>query len=67
MRKKIDFKDLLERAAWTFFQSTLAIAIGVENNLLDADTWRIAAIGGVASVLSMVKTVMVQRYGSSEL
>lgn len=67
MRKKINYRDLLERAAWTWVQSTLAIAIGVENDLLDASTWRIAAIGGLASVLSMAKTVMVQRYGSSDL
>ena len=67
MRKKIDLKDILERALYTWLQTTLSIALVAEANWFNLETWRVAAIGGLASVLSMFKTVMVQRYGTSDL
>jgi hypothetical protein len=44
-------KDMLERAAWTFAQSFLAI-FAIDN----LSTLRVAAIAGVAAALSVVKT-----------
>lgn len=44
-------KDMLERAAWTFAQSFLAI-FAIDN----LSTLRVAAIAGTAAALSVVKT-----------
>jgi len=44
-------KDMLERAAWTFAQSFLAI-FAIDN----LGTLRVAAIAGLAAALSVVKT-----------
>lgn len=67
MRKKINLKDILERALYTWLQTALSIALVAEANWFNLETWRVAAIGGLASVLSMAKTLIVQRYGTSEL
>lgn len=57
---KLDWKDILERAEWTFAQAFLAVvSVGVAG-VTDVGTWKAGAIAGAAAVLSMLKNVVAQ-------
>lgn len=55
----MDWKNILERAAWTFLQAGLATipaSLSVDE-LTDKAWWLAAGVAGIAAVLSFVKTV----------
>lgn len=54
MFKNIDWKDLLERAVWTFLQGALAVWLLSEEPLSTQ-----ALVGAVAAGLSALKTFVV--------
>ena len=56
MFKEIDWKDLGERCIATFFETFLAMITAATGS--DQDLLRSAFVGGLASVLSLLKTVM---------
>ena len=59
--KKLDWKDILMRAFWTFleaFLASLAIAPLLGGDLI---ALKVAAIAGLSAVLSFVKTIAVQK------
>lgn len=51
----MDWKNILERAGWTFLQAGLAVVVAAD--ALDITVWKAAAVAGVAAVLSLVKTI----------
>jgi hypothetical protein len=56
--KGLNWKDILERAEWTFAQAFLAVVgVGV---VTDVATYKAGAIAGIAAVLSMLKNVVKQ-------
>ena len=59
-------RNLLTRAAWTFVQSAAAVALLVPADEWDITVARAAAVAGVASVLSIVKTYAMSRTGQAE-
>lgn len=48
------FLKILERFLWTFVQGATATLLLA--NFLDTEAWKAAAVGGVASVLSLIKS-----------
>lgn len=62
----MNWKDILERAAWTFVQGALG-AITILPLLTDLQGWEAlgiaAATGGLSSLLSFVKTLAQERLG----
>jgi len=58
MFKEIDWKDLGERCIATFFETFLAMITAEAMTGSDQDLLRSAFVGGLASVLSLLKTVM---------
>ena len=48
------FLKILERFLWTFVQGATATLLLA--NFLDTDAWKAAAVGGVAAVLSLIKS-----------
>ena len=65
-------RDLAERAVWTFLQSFAATAamdyfvIGVEQGQFNLGLLRTAALAGIASVLSMLKSLIASKQGSGD-
>ena len=57
MFKEIDWKDLGERCIATFLETFLAMITAEAMTGGDADLLRSAFVGGLASVLSLLKTV----------
>lgn len=57
----MNWRDVLERAGWTFLQTFLSVLLVSEIGWLTADALKVAAIAGLAAVLSLVKTVAVQK------
>lgn len=67
--KKVNYKSVLERAAWTFVQGFLAIVALASENIIDlvfrGDWLQLKAlllatvVGGVAAGLSALKTVVI--------
>ena len=60
-------RDATERVAWTFAQAAIA-AVGSEALAVafvggDVDVLRAAGIGGLAAVLSLVKSIAAKRVG----
>ena len=51
-------RDLMERAAWTFAQSFLAVFV-----IGDMGTLKVALVGGAAAALSVLKTCAKGRVG----
>lgn len=60
MQEKLDWKDVLTRAAWTFVQSAASVLV-----LSDLSSSRTALIAGGGAVLSLIKTVAAQQLGTS--
>ena len=58
MFKEIDWKDLGERCVATFLETFLAMVTAEAMTGGDADLLRSAFVGGLASVLSLLKTVL---------
>ena len=58
MFKEIDWKDLGERCIATFLETFLAMVTAEAMTGGDADLLRSAFVGGLASVLSLLKTVL---------
>ena len=58
MFKEIDWKDLGERCVATFLETFLAMITAEAMTGGDADLLRSAFVGGLASVLALLKTVM---------
>jgi len=58
MFKEIDWKDLGERCVATFLETFLAMITAEAMTGGDADLLRSAFVGGLASVLSLLKTVL---------
>ena len=58
MFKDIDWKDLGERCVATFFETFLAMITAEALTGSDGDLLRSAFVGGLASVLALLKTVM---------
>lgn len=52
----MEVRNLIERAAWTAAQTSLAIIVASGVNWVDPALWKTAAIAGVASGLSALKT-----------
>ena len=52
-----DWKNILERAGWTFVQAAAAGLIVIPATDWDLGLAKAAALAGVAAVLSLVKTV----------
>lgn len=57
----LDVRDTLERAAWTFAQAFVSALLLVPVAAWDKKAILAAALAGVAAVLSLVKTVAVNR------
>ena len=53
------WKDLLERAAWTFVEAFLVALPATVKLDLDAAAWKAILLSAVAAGLSAVKTVLV--------
>lgn len=60
MKRKLVL-DIVERVLWTFAQGAAATLL--LSGAFDIDTWKAAAIGGVAAVLSMLKGLAASRLG----
>ncbi|MBV6448507.1 hypothetical protein [Nitrosomonas sp.] len=59
----MDWRDIGQRAAWTFLQAFLAVFVVSGDWGEMASSAQAAAVAGVAAVLSMAKTWLVQRGG----
>ena len=56
----MDWKNILERAAWTFLQGFL-VALPTASQLgLDAAAWKAALIGAAMAGLSALKTFVIE-------
>lgn len=56
--------DLLERSGWTFVQTffaTLLLSGVLDSDVLNLEAWKVA---GVAALLSAVKSVIAQQFGT---
>ena len=60
------YRDMAERAIWTAVQGALGTASVEALASGDLSAWRAAAIGGLASVLSMAKSVAARRVGDPD-
>ncbi len=58
MFKEIDFKDLAERCIATFLETFLAMITAQAMTGGDNDLLQSAFVGGLASVLALLKTVV---------
>lgn len=58
------WKDIAERALWTFAQAFAAALFA--RGTLDIDTIQAAALAGAAAVLSLVKGLVASRIGSPD-
>lgn len=54
--KKINWKDLLERALWTFLEGFLVALIGTFSVGMDGAAWKSALLGAAMAGLSALKT-----------
>lgn len=64
----MDWKDVLERAALTFAQATLAVIVVAGTNLYSVKVWETALVAGLAAVASFgfntVRKLNADRKGS---
>lgn len=60
MKPKIDWKNILERAAWTFLQAFLVALPSAFSLDLDGAAWKSALFGAACAGLSALKTVIVE-------
>lgn len=56
---KINWKDLLERAAWTFAEGFLVALPTTFSMGMDGIAWKSALVGAAMAGLSALKTVLV--------
>lgn len=57
----LDWKDIANRAEWTFAQAFLAtVAVGA-SGVTSVGTWKAGAIAGAAAVLSLLKNIVAQK------
>tara|TARA_B100000073_G_scaffold93587_1_gene74179 strand:+ start:548 stop:748 length:201 start_codon:yes stop_codon:yes gene_type:complete len=56
--KKVNWSDVLERAVWTFLETTMAMITGGAILNKDTDVLVSALIGGIAGALSVVKNAI---------
>lgn len=56
----MDWKNILERAAWTFLQGFLVALPAASQLGLDAAAWKAALIGAAMAGLSALKTFVVE-------
>lgn len=55
---KVDYKDLAERAFWTFVQTLIAMLVATGTDYIHLASWKTAAISAGAAVLSALKTAL---------
>lgn len=60
MKPKINWKNILERAAWTFLQAFLVALPSAFSLELDGAAWKSALFGAACAGLSALKTVIVE-------
>lgn len=60
MKTKIDWKNILERAAWTFLQAFLVALPSAFSLDLDGAAWKSALFSAACAGLSALKTVIVE-------
>ena len=56
--KKVNWKDLLERALWTFLEGFIVFLFGAFSAGMDGAAWKAALLGAGMAGLSAVKTFM---------
>lgn len=54
----MNYRNIAERAAWTFVQAFLAVYV-----VTDSASAKAGAVAGVAAVLSLVKNIAADRLG----
>lgn len=57
--KKVNLKDLLERALWTFLEGFLVALIGTFSVGMDGAAWKAALLGAAMAGLSALKTFII--------
>lgn len=57
--KKVNWKDLLERALWTFLEGFLVALIGTFSVGMDGAAWKAALLGAAMAGLSALKTFVI--------
>jgi len=60
MKPKFDWKNILERAAWTFLQAFLVALPSAFSLDLDGAAWKSALFSAACAGLSALKTVIVE-------
>lgn len=60
MEKKIDWINILERAAWTFVEGFLVALPATFSVDMDGAAWKSALIGAAMAGLSAVKTLIIE-------
>jgi len=58
--KKIDWKNVLERALWTFFEGFLVALPATFSTGMDGAAWKSALLGAAMAGLSAVKTLIIE-------
>ena len=57
--KKVNWKDLLERALWTFLEGFIVFLFGAFSVGMDGAAWKAALLGAGMAGLSAVKTFII--------
>lgn len=57
--KKVDWKNILTRAAWTFAEGFCVTLFATENIGMDGAAWKAALLGAAMAGVSAVKTFVV--------
>ena len=65
-RKKIDWLNILERAAWTFLEGFLVALPATFSLEMDGATWKSILLGAAMAGLSAVKTLIVELIHTSK-
>lgn len=58
--KKIDWLNILERAAWTFVEGFLVALPATFSAGMDGAAWKSALVGAAMAGLSAVKTLIIE-------
>ena len=57
---KLNWKNILERALWTFLEGFLVALPSLSGIGLDAATWKAALLGAAMAGLSALKTLVIE-------
>ena len=57
----MNWRDILTRAAWTFVRSFVGALAIDQAGWANLDALQVAALAGVAAVLSLIKTIAAQQ------